>query len=123
MTEPRYLPYTIAGRDLVAEISGLRVQVLTLGQGERIPWHYHSTVHDIFVCLEGTTIVETRAPRNRHELKPGEHCMVPPMTAHEVTSKGAGCKFTIVQGVGEHDFNLTGATAAPGGPEGSASTD
>ena len=112
MTAPRDLPYTIAGRELVAEISGLRVQVLTVANGERIPWHYHRTVYDIFVCLEGTAIIETKAPRGRHELAPGEHCIVPPMTAHEVTSKGARCKFTIVQGVGEHDFNLVNTTVA-----------
>lgn len=105
MTVPKDLPYTISGQELVAEGDGLRVQVLTLAKGERIPWHYHSTVSDIFVCLEGTTVVETRAPRARHELAPGEHCVVAPKTAHEVTGKGGnGCRFTIVQGVGQYDF-------------------
>ena len=112
MTAPRDLPYTIAGRELVAETSGLRVQVLTLAIGEKIPWHYHSIVSDIFICLEGTTIVETKAPPARHKLAPGEHCVVSPMTAHEVTVKGrVGCRFAIVQGVGEHDFNLAGRAA------------
>ena len=50
MTAPQDLPYTIAGRELVAQIPGLRVQILTLDYAERIPWHYHSSVHDIFVC-------------------------------------------------------------------------
>ncbi len=105
MTAPENLPYTISGRELVAETATLRVQVLTLGDGERVPWHYHSAVSDIFICLEGTTVVETRAPAARHQLEPGEHCVVPPRTAHEVTGKdGNGCRFTIVQGVGEYDF-------------------
>ena len=105
MTAPQHLPYTIAGRELVAQIPGMRVQILTLEKDERVPWHYHSAVHDIFICIEGTTIVETKAPRTRYELAPGEHCTVQPMTAHEVTSKDKnGCKFTIVQGVGEHDY-------------------
>jgi quercetin dioxygenase-like cupin family protein len=104
MTAPKDLPYTIAGRELVAEGDGLRVQILTLAEGEEVPWHYHSTVSDIFVCLEGTVVVETRAPRARHELSPGQHCVVPAMTAHLVTENGGGCRFTIVQGVGEHDF-------------------
>lgn len=113
MTAPQDLPYTISGRELVAETPGMRVQILTLGRGEKIPWHYHSTVSDIFVCLEGTTVVETRAPRARHELESGEHCAVRPRTAHEVTGKnGNGCRFTIVQGVGEHDFNSVGGSAA-----------
>ena len=105
MTAPENLPYTISGRELVAETAGLRVQVLTLGKGETIPWHYHSAVSDIFIGLEGTTVVETRAPAARHRLRPGEHCVVAPKTAHEVTGKdGNGCRFTIVQGVGAYDF-------------------
>lgn len=105
MTAPKDLPYRIADRELIAENHGLRVQILTLANGENIPWHYHSAVSDIFICLEGTTVVETRAPRARHELAPGKHCVVAPRTAHEVTGKdGGGCRFVVVQGVGEHDF-------------------
>jgi len=109
MTAPQHLPYTIIGRELVAQIPGLRVQILTLAEGEVIPWHDHTEVHDIFVCLDGTTMVKTRLPNAEHELLPGQHCIVAPGTAHEVSSKdGNGCRFTIVQGVGEHDYNLTG---------------
>jgi len=107
MTAPKDLPYTIAGRELVSETPGLRVQLLTLGEDDTIPWHYHSTVNDIFICIEGTTVVDTRGPRAHHELAPGEYCVVKPKTAHEVSSKDVdGCRFTIVQGIGEHDFNL-----------------
>ena len=117
MTAPKDLPYTIAGRELVAEADGLRVQVLTLASGERIPWHYHTTVCDIFIGVDGTTVVETRAPSARHEIGPGEHCVVAPKTAHEVTGKdGKGCRFTIVQGVGAHDFIPVGARQAGDGP-------
>ena len=105
MTAAKDMPYKISGRELVLEDNGLRVQILSLGNGEKVPWHYHSTVSEIFVCLEGTTVVETRAPRARHELAPGKHCVVPPKTTHEVTGKdGDGCRFTLVQGVGEYDF-------------------
>ncbi len=104
----------ITGRELVSEADGLRVQILTLGPGEKVPWHCHSVVSDIFICLEGTTVIETRAPRARHELAPGAHCVVPPKTAHEVTGKdGAGCRFNIIQGVGEYDYIPVG-----GGGEG-----
>ena len=41
----------------------MRVQILTLAHGQSIPWHYHSEITDYFVCLEGTLIVETKAPR------------------------------------------------------------
>lgn len=105
--------YSISGRDLVDQRDGLRVQVLTLSGSECVPWHYHSNVDDIFVGLEGTTVVTTRAPRARHELGPGEHCVVPAETAHEVTAKdGAGCRFTLVQGVGAYDYIPVGTGRA-----------
>lgn len=111
MTAPEHLPYSIAGRELVTEGDGLRVQILTLAENEEVPWHYHTTVSDAFVGLEGTVVIETRAPRGRHLLAPGQHCVVPPMTAHRVTGKDSqGCRFTIVQGIGEHDFIPVGQT-------------
>jgi len=109
MTAPDAHAYSIEHRELVYEADGLRVQVLTLGPGERVPWHYHSAVSDIFVGLEGVAVVETRAPRGRFELHPGEHCVVPPDTAHLVTGlAGQGCRFTIVQDVGAYDFQPVG---------------
>ncbi len=111
MTASENPPYTISGRELVVETADLRVQVLTLGDGEKVPWHDHSAVSDIVICLEGTMVVETRAPAARHQLEPGEHCVIPPRTAHEVTGKdGNGCRFTIVQGVGEYDFIPVGGS-------------
>ena len=114
MTALEDLPYSITDHDIVADADGMRVQVMTLGAGEVVPWHYHTTVTDIFVGLEGTVVVETRAPRACHELEPGDHCVVQPMTAHRVLGKdGRGCRVTLVQGVGEHDFNPVGKPVAP----------
>src|SRR5438874_6218725 len=97
--------YTIAGRELVAEGTDLRVQVLTLAAGQCVPWHYHSEISDSFVCLEGPMVVETRAPRHEYLLEPGQRCAVPPKTAHYVHGKNMdACKFLIVQGVGTYDF-------------------
>jgi hypothetical protein len=81
MTALEDLPYSIAGHDIVAEADGMRVQVMTLAAGEEVPWHYHTAVTDVFVGLEGTVVIETRAPRARHELAPGDHCVVPPHSA------------------------------------------
>ena len=128
MTAPDDLPYSITGRETVAEADGMRVQIMTLGAGEVIPWHYHTTITDVFVGLEGQhslpagdppahaggrVVIDTRAPRACHELEPGNHCVVPPLTAHQVSSKDSrGCRFTLVQGVGEHDFIPVGKAAA-----------
>ncbi len=113
MTEPKDLPYRIAGRELISQADGMRVQILTLAHDKGIPWHYHNVITDVFICLGGTTVVETRGPEARHELQPGEHCVVLPMTEHEVRSKTEhGCRFAIIQGVGEHDFVLSTEAAA-----------
>ncbi len=107
MTAPKDLPYTIVGRELVGQVEGMRVQILSLAPGETVPWHYHTIVCDIFVCVEGTTIVTTRAPdgeETRRVLAPGEHFMVTAPMPHEVSEAGEGCRFSLTQGVGEHDY-------------------
>jgi quercetin dioxygenase-like cupin family protein len=97
--------YEVASREIVADTADLRVQVLTLAAGQCVPWHYHSAITDSFVCLEGPMIVETRAPRQRYRLEPGQRCAVSPKTAHYVHGEDDGaCKFMIVQGVGLYDF-------------------
>ena len=109
MTKPEDLPYALSGRETIGETGGLRVQILTLAPGECVPWHWHSQVTDTFVCMDGPMVVETRAPSAVHELAPGQRLDVPPKTAHEVRGlNGQGCRFLIVQGMGEHDFHPVG---------------
>lgn len=101
--------YPIVGREIVAEGADLRVSVLTLGEGQSVPWHYHSEVSDSFVCLHGRLVVETRGPRAVYELGPGERCAAPAKTVHYVHGKDEGpCQFLIVQGVGVYDFVRVG---------------
>ncbi len=113
MTEAENLPYRIEGRQLIAETSDLRVQILTLAAGEEIPWHCHSEVTDSFICLEGPMLVETRAPRDEYLLSTGEGCDIPAKTAHRVSGKDAGpCRFVIVQGIGTYDYIPVGQETA-----------
>ena len=97
--------YTIEDRQLIAETPDLRVQILTLANGQEVPWHYHTAVTDIFTCLEGPMVVKTKTADADHELQPGDSCAVPPNTAHQVAGKNGGrCRFVIVLGVGKHDY-------------------
>lgn len=97
--------YKIDNRELVAESAGLRVQILTVGPGQCVPWHHHSTITDTFFCLDGPMVVATRNPDEEHHLKAGESCAVPPTMPHRVFGKDDGpCRFAIVQGVGTYDF-------------------
>jgi len=97
--------YELEKRESVAEVPGLRVRLLTVAPGQCVPWHYHSEITDTFFCLEGVTVVETRAPRAVHTLHPGDSVAVAPRTAHLVQGQDGGrCRFLIVQGVGTYDF-------------------
>jgi quercetin dioxygenase-like cupin family protein len=99
-----YKSAKIADRELVMEGKDMRVQVLTLGKNDCIPWHYHSEITDSFVCLEGTLVVETKAPTNTHILEVGDRCEVEPMVAHYVHGLNmSSAKFMILQGVGVYD--------------------
>ena len=101
--------YEIDGQDVVAEGADLQATVLTLGQGQSVPWHFHTEVTDHFVCLKGELVVETRAPRHQHVLAPGERCEVSPNTAHHVHGVGySPCQFLLIQGVGVYDYVAVG---------------
>ena len=95
----------IVASETVMEGADMRARLLTLAAGQCVPWHYHSAISDSFVCLQGPMVVETRAPRATHVLRPGERCVVPPKTAHYVHGLDDGpCQFMVLQGVGEYDF-------------------
>ena len=97
--------YKIDGRELVAEAPGLRVQILTVGAGQCVPWHSHTNITDTFFCLDGPMVVATREPEALKVLQPGDSCAVPPGQPHRVAGQDDGpCRFAIVQGVGVYDF-------------------
>jgi len=100
----RGIRLAIAGYERVMEGADMRASVLTLAASECVPWHYHSTITDSFVCLEGPMEVETRAPRAVHRLVSGQRCEVAPKTAHTVRGVDGGpCRFLLMQGVGVYD--------------------
>jgi quercetin dioxygenase-like cupin family protein len=100
----RGIRLAIAGYERIMEGSDMRATVLTLAEGQCVPWHYHSDIIDRFYCLEGPMVVETRAPRQVHEMQPGDTCEVPARTAHFVQGKAGGpCRFLLLQGVGTYD--------------------
>ena len=106
---PKKRSYEVAAYETWAETPELRMVVLTLAAGQEVPWHWHSNVSDTFFCMQGPMVIETRAPREVIELKPGETHVVPPKRAHRVTGRDMGpCKFGVLQGVGLYDFNPVG---------------
>ena len=97
--------YPADQRETLAEAPGLRVRILSLSAGQRVPWHYHSDITDRFFCMRGPMRVSTRAPEASRVLHPGDTLAVGPGIAHSVEAASpAGCQFMIVQGVGAYDF-------------------
>ena len=101
--------YSVKDIEVVAAGSDLRARLYTLAPGDVIPWHYHSAVTDWYFCLAGTLRVETRAPRADERLAVGGRYQVAPHTAHRISNGGGeDCRFLLLQGVGEYDFNKIG---------------
>ncbi len=91
--------------EVLAETAELKVSVFALGPGQEIPWHSHSEIDDIFVCLAGRLQIEARDPAETLALAPGERHTMPAGRAHRVSGGGDGrCEYLIVQGVGRYDF-------------------
>ena len=51
------------GSEKVMEGADMCATILTLGPGQRVPWHYHSTITDVIVCLDGP-VVDPRTARD-----------------------------------------------------------
>lgn len=105
MSPAKPQPYKVRSIHVVARGADVLVREYMLDPGETIPWHRHSRVSDYYYGLEGTVVIETRAPAARHEVGPGGSAAVTPPTVHQVSNPTrAPCRFLLVQGVGAYDF-------------------
>jgi quercetin dioxygenase-like cupin family protein len=94
-----------AVREVLGEVEGLRVQLVTLEPGQRIGWHRHTAATDTLVCVAGTVIVETRDPGERRTLAPGERLTILVGVVHTVSGEAqATCRFINVHAGGVYDF-------------------
>ncbi len=96
--------YQVEGVEVLAETAELKVSVFAFGPGQEIPWHSHSEIDDIFVCLAGRLRIEAREPAETVSLAPGERHTMPAGRAHRVSGDEGRCEYLIVQGVGSYDF-------------------
>lgn len=105
MSEAKPQPYKVHAIHVVAKGADVLVREYALDPGEVIPWHRHTEVSDYYYGLEGTVVVETRAPPARHEILAGQSATVTPPTVHQVSNPGKQrCRFLLIQGVGKYDF-------------------
>lgn len=98
-------------RELLASAQGLRVQLVTIEAGQRIPWHRHTSVSDTIIAVAGVVDVEIEG-EGHHLLRGGERWTIPPGTAHTVSGEAAPCRFVNLHAGGEYDFQTVVAPAS-----------
>jgi len=110
-------PYSIAGREVIAETPALRVVLMTLAPNEATPWHHHTEIADTTFALTGQVRVELQGPPGPlgedkielRELAPGVPCRVEAGRVHRVVNAGEErCSYLLVQGLGRYDFLKAG---------------
>ncbi len=97
--------YIRAGKvNWIAKGGNVGVQERTLAPGADIPWHYHNIITDTSYCLEGAVRIELLDPPESIILAVGQSFAIHPKRPHRITPQGdRGCRFLLVQGVGEYD--------------------
>ena len=97
--------YEVEHRALHAERPGFRISELQISPIQKVPWHYHSNVHDTFYVIEGQIRLFLREPTEEVRLSPGETYSVRPRRPHMVANGGDGsATFLVLQGIGEYDY-------------------
>ena len=97
--------YEFERREYHAARPGFRITELQIGPKQKVPWHYHSNVHDTFYVLSGSIRIFLQDPKEEVRLTPGETFAVPPKRPHLVTNAGVvSAVFLVLQGIGEYDF-------------------
>ena len=95
------------GLEHVAVGADLRVSALSLVGDDCVPWHWHAHTSDIFFCLEGTAVIETREPGKSVLVNVGDRYDVAPGIPHRVAPLARKkCRLVLVQGVGNVDYHL-----------------
>jgi quercetin dioxygenase-like cupin family protein len=91
-------------REVLVEVAGLRVQLVSLEAHQQVPWHEHSMVSDTIVAVAGKVVVDIGAPATRWHLEPGQRLAIPAGTAHSVSGDGGPCRFLNIHAGGAYDF-------------------
>jgi quercetin dioxygenase-like cupin family protein len=99
--------YKVKCIEPVVKSTDVQARVFTLAPGDRIPWHYHRHSTDHYFVLEGVLSISTREPDLKVRSFPvGSRYKTGPGTPHLVANDSdADCRFLLLQGVGQYDFN------------------
>ena len=97
--------YEVERRTTHAERPGFRINEIQISPSQKVPWHYHNNVQDVFYVLHGRIRIFLRDPKEEVRLGRGETFAVRPKRPHLVTNGGdTSATFLVLQGIGEYDF-------------------
>ena len=97
--------YEVEHRALHAERPGFRISELRISPSQKVPWHYHNNVQDMFYVIEGQLRLFLREPTEEVRLGPGDSYAVIAGRPHFVTNGGdSSATFLVLQGIGEYDY-------------------
>ncbi len=99
-------PKAVSRRDeVLIQTTDVLVRILTLGSGDVVPWHTHTGVEDVAVCLSGRIEVRRRNPDEVDILSPGKWSRTALGRVHRVSNPGTSdASYLLIQGVGAYDF-------------------
>ena len=90
--------YEVERRAYHAARPGFRIAELQIGPTQKVPWHYHSNVHDTFYMLTGSIRIFLLDLKEEIRLMPGRTFAVPPKRPHLVTNAGdTSAVFLVLQ--------------------------
>jgi quercetin dioxygenase-like cupin family protein len=97
--------YEVERRARHAERPGFRINELQISTTQKVPWHYHSNIQDMFYVIEGHVRLFLREPDEEVRLGPGDTYSVRPRRPHLVLNDGdCSATFLLLQGIGEYDY-------------------
>lgn len=81
-----------------------RVAEFTIAPKKEGPYHYHTSVVEHCVCLEGTIRIEMSNSQD-HILKLGDRIEIKVGIVHRVINlDSTSCRYLVIQGPGVYDF-------------------
>ena len=97
--------YEVERRETHAQRNGFRINELQISTTQKVPWHYHTEIKDVFYVLLGEITIYMREPKEAVVLGPSETYVVEPKRPHLVANSGTdSATFLVLQGVGEYDY-------------------
>jgi quercetin dioxygenase-like cupin family protein len=102
------------GEEVLLRTQDILVRTMRLGPRAAVPWHLHTAVDDLVVCLSGLIELRFRDSGRRVTLAPGERDRVPARTVHQVANLArTDSEYLLIQGVGAYDFVAAQPSSSP----------